>query len=343
MSTIAIQPATGLPPAPRASAGCAPPRRAHSLRRTSSVDASWPQGRGQPMAFDARARDIYSPTADAPPQTLAYDRVLARIGPDRSIEAICAEPPRAAIGRLVGARGGGYLRRALDEALPDEREAGSPLYLLIDDFAGASLVAGWAWKHWQEQAAAAGTPIDPKAFAARLAHMQDVCTGFRAGSSALTDWDSSRQNFAPVVPLPDPDDPAGWHALPQIEGTTMRRARRIDVWREGRHIRVDAMFQDSASVPAGGRVAVHEYTLQAQADAATLRLTGVQAQPRILPYPECPSAVQHLDRLVGAPMRELRAVVLEQLPRTFGCTHLNDALRALAEVPALLLQLEGRS
>jgi hypothetical protein len=33
--------------------------------------------------------------------------------------------------------------------------------------------------------------------------------------------------------------------------------------------------------------------------------------------------------------------VLQRLARTEGCTHLNDALRALAEVPILLAQLDA--
>jgi hypothetical protein len=34
--------------------------------------------------------------------------------------------------------------------------------------------------------------------------------------------------------------------------------------------------------------------------------------------------------------------VLERLSKTGGCTHLNDALRALAEVPVLLSALNAR-
>ena len=37
----------------------------------------------------------------------------------------------------------------------------------------------------------------------------------------------------------------------------------------------------------------------------------------------------------------LRDVVLERLATTNGCTHLNDALRALAEVPALIEELRS--
>lgn len=330
-----------LPPAPRSSAGCAPLRRAGSVRRTSSIDACWPEGRDHAMAFDARARDILTFDAGAAPELLALDHVWARIGTDRSIEAISAEPARHGIERLIGARGGGSLRAALDATLPAERDAGSPLYLLIDDFAGASLVAGWAWWRWDGSGRSAGNAQGAlEVHAPRIAQMEGVCTGFRPGSSAFTNLEASLQGDALVAPLANPDDPLGWHELPQFDGPTMRRARRIDVWRDGDEIRIDAMFQDSAGLPEGGRAAVHEYTLQARADATTLRLTGVHAQPRVLPYPECPSAVENLDRLLGAPLHELRAVVLERLPRTLGCTHLNDALRALAEVPMLLQYLD---
>ena len=39
----------------------------------------------------------------------------------------------------------------------------------------------------------------------------------------------------------------------------------------------------------------------------------------------------------------VREEVLVQFPRTAGCTHLNDMLRALADVPALARQLPAAS
>jgi hypothetical protein len=39
-------------------------------------------------------------------------------------------------------------------------------------------------------------------------------------------------------------------------------------------------------------------------------------------------------------LADLRQLVLERLRGTAGCTHLNDALRALAEVPHLVALLE---
>jgi hypothetical protein len=59
----------------------------------------------------------------------------------------------------------------------------------------------------------------------------------------------------------------------------------------------------------------------------------------VLPYDECPLASLTVDKVVGTSLRDLRTVVLEQFQGTAGCTHLNDAMRALAEVPVLLRAL----
>ncbi len=114
--------------------------------------------------------------------------------------------------------------------------------------------------------------------------------------------------------------------------------RRIDVWREGGLIRVDSAFQDSAALPRGGRTGLHEYGLRATADAEG-RLLSIEADPRVLPYAECPSAVVNIQVLIGTPLAEMRGAVLTKLRKTAGCTHLNDAMRALADVPRLVASL----
>ena len=103
---------------------------------------------------------------------------------------------------------------------------------------------------------------------------------------------------------------------------------------------VDAFFQDSSTLPEGGRQSIHEYTLTAQADLDTGTVRAVTPVPRVLPYRECPLAVGNTGALAGLPMGELRGAVLEQLRGPLGCTHLNDMLRALAAVPALARQLQ---
>ena len=39
--------------------------------------------------------------------------------------------------------------------------------------------------------------------------------------------------------------------------------------------------------------------------------------------------------LLGKDLRRFRLEVLEQLPGILGCTHLNDVLRSMADVPQL--------
>src|ERR1700761_684483 len=103
------------PAAPRHSAGAAPFRRPGSIRRTSSIDTTWPDGRAGNMAMVGRARDAITGAEGTPPQILAEDAFRARLQWDRTIVEIEADPDRPDIRRLVGARGGGYLRKALDE------------------------------------------------------------------------------------------------------------------------------------------------------------------------------------------------------------------------------------
>ncbi|MET0378641.1 MAG: DUF2889 domain-containing protein [Spongiibacteraceae bacterium] len=337
--------ASDLPSAPRNPAGPAPLRRPNSVRRTSSIDMTWPEGYGGRMHFACTGRDIFTRATGDQPLVLRVDTLKAEIGPDRSIVSIASEPPRAHIGKLVGARGGGYLRQALDEILPDERDAGSPLYLLIDDLSGTSLIAGWAWSRWTPDwlpKDMVGSNDDTDVRELRRARMENVCIGFRTGSSALDDMRGESQNSWPVEPLPNPEDSIGWHELKYHTDTSMRRARRIDVWLDD-VVHIDATFQDSASLPTGGRAAIHEYKLQATADPKTLQLLSVVADPRILPYRECPSAAGNVALMVGTSLREMRTEVLATLRRSLGCTHLNDALRALAEVPILLDDLKKQT
>ena len=293
---------------------------------------TWPGGWGTPLRLSGRARDIVTPLDGGAPVVLSEATVVVGIGAEREIRSIEATPMRPGIAHLVGYRGGGNLRQALVDHVPDERRDGTPLYLLLDDVAGATLIATFAWSRWGDEWRndAEGRPRSRK--------MIGVCAGFRPGSGSLdADGNSNMalaHNVAPVDSLVHADDPLGWHELPELPPVAMRRARRIDVT-VGDVIEIDAMFRDSAGVPDGGHVAVHEYHLTATADRGTGELLTIVAEPRVLPYRECPAAAANVTRLVGSPLSELRSIVLEQLRTTDSCTHLNDAMRALAEVPVL--------
>jgi Protein of unknown function (DUF2889) len=150
-----------------------------------------------------------------------------------------------------------------------------------------------------------------------------------------TNWIITEISSSPGLP--------GLPALAGLAGlageSAMCRARRIDVWADGTVLHVDAFFQDSSTLPEGGRQSIHEYTLTAQADLEAGTLRAVHPVPRVQPYGECPLAVKHVGALAGLPLRDLRGAVLERLRGPLGCTHLNDMLRALAAVPALARNL----
>lgn len=332
----------------RQSAGHAPLRRPGSIRRTTSIDSHWPDGQGTPWEMTGRARDLLTPVEGAPIELAEGGfRILA--SPLREILQVQMMPDHPRTADLVGVRAGGASRRALAAIMGDI--IGTPTYQLLDDFAGASLVAGWVWSLWPQdsvpgvaQAVAQGGAqrTAPPSTAGRKGVMTDICTGFASGGSAFKadgSPDNVNQSFTAVGPLENPDDPAGWHAMPVQQGPQKRRARRIDLWRDNGTIMVDAGFQDSAANPQGGRTAIHEYRVYAEIDPGSGTLLALQALPLILPYRECPGASLKASRLVGGNVMDFRNLVLDTLPATLGCTHLNDVLRALADVPALARHL----
>jgi hypothetical protein len=330
-------------PLARNPAGHAPLRRPGSIRRTSSIETTWPEGFGQPMLMQGRARDLYTPADGGAPQVLGEDRFTILASASREILSIAVSPDRPHAQDLVGVRAGGASRQALNEIMAQERAKGTPLFLLLDDFAGASLVANWVWSRWvpdwAERAAASAA-----SGAGRRGPMEGVCTGFAPGSSALG-GETGRmkdQNCMPVPSLINPDDPLGWHELAVQEGVGKRRARRIDVWREADGLALDVGFQDSGTSPEGGdRIAIHEYHVTAKAAGDPLALTDLAITAHILPFAECPGAVANAQRMLKIPLGDLRARVLDTLPGTLGCTHLNDVLRSMAEVPQLAARLGG--
>jgi Protein of unknown function (DUF2889) len=328
-----------LAPPPRNPAAGPPPRRPGSVRRTSSLLMSWPDGIGR-MQVQGRARDLLTPV-QGEPEVMAQSDLGVQVGPDRVIEEISATPAPAGLSGLVGARGGGGLRRTVEELLPDQRALATPLHLLLDDLAGATLIGGFALSRHPD---AIGELAQPKTGGQPMRSMAGICSGWRLDSSTLDaegNYRGAVHHVAPVPRLDDPTDSLSWHDLEPLPAIAMRRARRIDVHADvDGQITVDAMFRDSCREPDGTEVAVHEYHIDATVDAATGTLMAVVATPRVLPFAECPLAAPKVGRLHGLPVADFRSAVLERLRSTDCCTHLNDALRALAEVPVLATVLE---
>jgi hypothetical protein len=320
---------------PRGSAASAPPRRPGSVRRTATLDFTWPDGLAGDTVLDGRARDLRT-NRDGTATLLAQASLRMVTDPRRIITEIGSTPGFGGLRSLARESAMSGYRRRLAATGAGAALGGTPLYQLLDDVPGATLVSGAAWQRWYDM----DVYLQIKADVSQRV-MTDVCTGYQQGSSALQAdgtliWRQGRQ---PAMDIDAVDDDLGWHSHPSPEGVTMRRARRIDAWADGPVIHIDAFFQDSSTLPEGGRQSIHEYTLTAQADLATGTVRAVAPIARVLPYDECPLAVGHVAALAGLPMAELRGAVLERLRGPLGCTHLNDMLRALADVPALARQL----
>lgn len=333
-----------LPPPPRQTANPAPARLANSVRRTSSIDVSWPDGEQGDRLFIGRVRDFATPADRAGGHVLNEAEVQARITGDKTIASIVAAPEPAQLQQLVGQRAGGHLRLFIRETMPELIERGAPLYLALDDLSGTALVSAFAWSQWHDDwAARIHEAMTPEELQQHMISRINVCWGLQEGNSGVRP-DGPPRNVADADAgdLRNPADPQGWHELPEAAGPGFRRARRIDVTHDADAgiIRVDSAFQDSARRKDTGRVAIHEYNLTATIDPATGEILSLTPEPRILPFSECPGAVHNTMRLVGSRIGDIRTQVLEQLRGPQGCTHLNDALRALAEVPKLVGYLE---
>jgi hypothetical protein len=114
----------------------------------------------------------------------------------------------------------------------------------------------------------------------------------------------------------------------------MRRWRRLDLM-AGDPLRVDAMFRDSHVDADGDETVLHEYTLTATIDPSDGTILEIAADPRVLPWVECPAAAASSQDLVGQRVTALRKWVRSNLVGPETCTHLNDLLRSLADTGAL--------
>ncbi len=123
----------------------------------------------------------------------------------------------------------------------------------------------------------------------------------------------------------------------------MRRRRRIDVYgigSEGAKVGVDAMFRDTYVRADGAETIIHEYTLAAVVDAGTELILESSAIPRVLPWQECPGAVDSARRISGMTLADLHLRVRNELVGTSTCTHLNDLLRSAGDASGLLERLK---
>jgi hypothetical protein len=283
------------------------------------------------MGFVARGRDLRT---DADGTASVVDEVVARgaIAPSGELLSIEASTD-VQLGDLLGGSVRRGFRALVDAVLPGERDARTLLHLLLDDLTATFHISGYG--DMREMPAMALPP-------GSVERMVDVCAGWQGGATmmlAIRDTGLLPTPVGPPAPeLATAGDPIGWHELAPVEPGEMRRRRRLDLV-AGELLLVDAMFRDTHRPSAGVEDVLHEYEVAATIDPSSLTVVSAEATPRVLPWPECPHAAASAGRIVGRPIGSLRAHVLEELTGTDTCTHLNNALRSLADVAALVAQL----
>lgn len=313
-----------------------PQRTPGSVRRTTSLDVTRPDGPDGPIHVWGRARDLLT-GADGRAKVLEHGLVHVVVE-DGVVTYLTTAPVRSAAARLVGRQALVGWRTALWRELRDDVVSGSALHLVLDDLPGGMIVGGFTRR--RALAELNGGPV--KHPGRRL----DVCAGWAADSRAARHLDEHGHGPRAVTPaapslVPD-DDPIAWHTLPELPVWGLSRRRRIDVIRlpapdgsETAEVRVDAMFRDSFRDGDGREKVLHEYGIATTLDADGAVADAV-ADPRVLPHLECPAAAASATRLHGMPFADLRDRVSLNLYGPSSCTHLNDLARSLADVPALL-------
>lgn len=325
-----------------------PPRRPGSLRRTISFDMTGSGGLTGSVVADIRGHDVLSApdgsgsARDELAMELHIDLARGVVTESQVTQADTPLPDLAGIG--VGGLG-----RRLAELHPEEQRRRPLAFSALEDLGGALLVSGYAPLH-------AGTLGMNREQGERRARAQaDVCAGWATGTPVLETL--RLEGFAalpigPQAPELDTDDALDWHAMAPLGHPTVRRLRRLDVLptvaepdhpdpTETGHapgaLTLQSHLRDSFAAQ-DGELVMHEYLLDADLDADRV-LTAVSVQPRVLPWYECPAAVNSAERVVGTPLCDIPARVRGDFTGRSTCTHLNSTLRCLVDADSLAADL----
>jgi hypothetical protein len=301
-----------------------PPLAVGVVRRTSTIDTH-PAGTGH-SDVDLRARDAVG-RGSGGVDVLGLVGVRAHLA-ERVIDDIVADPHDDRLAQLAGSRVGPGFRATVGRLLADEIARAGLLHLLLDDWVGASLVSGYAVQH-----TAITLGVEEKLPAGTADHMAGICAGF-AEDASLVPY-AKRNGTIPSVhgPVAPPLDVDGVHSVEPLRPNGMRRFRRLDLAESGGF---DAHFRDSHVDGDGVETIVHEYTVEGSIDESTRTVTSVAAHVRVLPWQECPGAIGSAARIRGMTLSTMRDRVRGEFVGTTTCTHLNDTLRAVADLDALL-------
>ena len=332
-------------PGPHRPVEATPARRVGSVRRTTTVDSGWPDFDAGRVDVEVRGRDLLT-AADGVATVL--DEIGLRLSVDLATGRILHLDDGDGIGDgdgdgqmvgIVGANLRGGFGRHLAGLLPDDGERRTLAYSALDDLPGVFLVSGYALLR------AGVVGIDPDQTDAAAARQADICIGWATGSSMMVSLTERRRNpvpMGPVAPVVELGDPDGWHAVADLAPQAMRRRRQLDVWHDDDSgdndtgVSVLSHFRDSYAAD-DHEMALHEYLVEAKVVGG--RIASITADPRSLPWVECPGAAASAQGVVGVALSEIGAKVRADLAGAATCTHLNSTLRALADVQSLAAYL----
>jgi hypothetical protein len=320
------------PPGPHNPLPSTPEQVPRSVRRTWSIDITFPDGRGESIVAELRGRDLRRRADRA---TDVVDEFAVGFDIDALTNAIVAVDDRrspVALEGLVGAGVRSGFGRILAERFPDESGRRSLWYSALEDLGGAALVSGYARLR-------GGTIEFTREHAELAASTQaDICIGWAAEGPIIEMIREHGRNpvpIGPIVPAFDGDEVRAWHDMPAMQPSTVRRRRRIDVAApvatDG-SFRMQEHFRDSYAGDEG-EMSLHEYLVDAIVRDG--RLVSIDVDPRVLPWDACPGAAASAQQLVGVALDEIPARIRAALTGVTTCTHLNSSLRVLADARSL--------
>ncbi|ADP82679.1 DUF2889 domain-containing protein [Pseudofrankia inefficax] len=325
-----------------------PARVPGSVRRTTSIDMLRPDGPDGALHLVGRGHDLLTGpdggarVLDAAGLFVALDYTGARL-----IHELRTDPAPPGLADLVGRSALSKFRPAARAALGDGH-LGSVLAQLLDDVPVATIVSAAAL-------ARLGVHRDASSGVQRTART-DICAGWQADGALAR----RRAAGAEKGPMRDRGplagdlvsaDGLGWHPMPPLEPAAMRRVRRLDLVPvaaaspaaraavpAGAAFLADGLVRDSFHDPRDAEVVVHEFTVRA-AVAADGTVLDASAGIGVVPGPQCPQARPSAARIVGRRAGELRDGVAREFVGITTCTHLNDTLRTLGDLPRLVAAL----
>lgn len=312
------------------------------MRRTITVDGYRPDGPTGDVVLTCVGRDLATPSGGGG-TVLDEQRVEIRadfVGA-QEIKHITAQPGVPGLDSLIGTPSRSRFRQAVREVLPERGNDGSLLLVLLDEVAIVTSLSRLALiqRETIDLRPDSGDPAN------RARRNVDLCAGWAAGSLMNQRVESGRAPMLTAgVAAPswdDPDDELAWHAMPELPEDGFRRRRLLDLTkRTGSDlVDIDSVFRDSYVGRDGRESIIHEYGVTAALDRSTGRFTHAAARADVLPGPECQKAAGSAARIIGMRADEVLAYVRAEMTGTTTCTHLNDHLRALGDVHALLPHL----